>query len=80
MYIKNDFNFEDLKENCWNGALYTLKVIENNEKEERLMDFLEVEFPKAPTMTELNDFLWFEDDFIFEVLEIGQEEEGKDNE
>ena len=80
MYIKNDFDFEDLKENCWSGALYTLKVIEENEKEERLMDFLQVEFSEVPTMTEVNDFLWFEDDFIFEVLEIGQEEEGKDNE
>lgn len=35
------------------------------------MELLESSFgDNIPTGTELNDFLWFEDDFIFEQLSI----------
>ncbi len=78
MYIKEDYNFEDLKKRCWQGAIDTLETIEENDKEEELMNLLQMEFSGVPTITEVNDFLWFEDDYIFETLEI--EMEGKENE
>lgn len=74
MEIKKDYNFDDLKENSWSGAIDTLKTIEENEKEEELMQLLELTFENVPTETEVNDFLWFDDDFIFKELGIEEEE------
>lgn len=74
MEIKKDYNFEDLKKNSWSGAIDTLETIEKNEKEKELMQLLENTFEDVPTETEVNDFLWFDDDFIFEELGIEEEE------
>lgn len=74
MKIKKDYNFEDLKKNSWSGAIDTLETIEENEKEEELMQLLENTFEDVPTETEVNDFLWFDNDFIFEELGIEVEE------
>lgn len=71
MYVKKEIAFEDLKDMCWSGAVDTLEEIENAEKEEELIELLESTFEdKIPTETEINDFLWFKDDFIFEQLSI----------
>ena len=65
--IKEVSNFYELKENSWSGALDTLKDIENTDKEDELMSLLEDVFSgKTPTESEVNDFLWFERDFIYE--------------
>ena len=74
MEIKKDYDFEDLKRNSWSGAINTLEKIEENEKEEELMQLLEYTFETVPSETEVNDFLWFDDDFIFEELGIKEEE------
>lgn len=76
MYIKKEFGFEDLKKNCWSGAINTLETIEQNGKEQDLINLLENVFEdyieEIPTITEVNDFLWFEDEYIFENLGIEQ--------
>lgn len=74
MEIKKDYDFEDLKRNSWSGAINTLEKIEENDKEEELMQLLEYTFEDVPSETEVNDFLWFDDDFIFEELGIKEEE------
>lgn len=74
MYIKRDFSFDDLKYNCWSGAIATLKKIEEEEKEDELMNLLDELFEETPTETQVNDFLWFKDDFIFKSLNIEEEE------
>lgn len=78
MEIKNDYGFEDLRDNCWSGAIDTLDRVEEEGKEEELMDLLEEVFEgDIPTLTEVNDYLRFEDDEIFERLEI-KEDEGEE--
>lgn len=72
MYIKKEFDFEDLKQECWSGAINTLETIEQNEKEQDLINLLENDFEQIPTITEVNDLLWFEDEYIFEQLGIKQ--------
>lgn len=81
MVIKVDYDFNDLMDNCWSGAEETLKVIEENGKEDAFMEFLEMIFTEplemtftAPTLTEVNDFLRFEDDYIYSVLGIKEED------
>lgn len=81
MEIKKDYGFDDLRKECWSGATDTLETIEKNDKEEILMELLEQEFCNViPTITEVNDFLWFEDDFIFEQLGINDNGENEDKE
>lgn len=76
MYIKKDYDFNELKNNSWSGAVDTLERIEEEGKEEELFAMLEENFmDEIPTETEVNDFLWFESDFIFECLEIFDESE-----
>ena len=72
MYVKEELSFEDLKKRCWSGAIDTLQKIEEEgeEKQEQLMNLLQEEFSSTPSITEVNDLLWFEDDYIFENLEI----------
>ena len=85
MYIKQDMDFSDLMNNCWSGAIDTLKTIEKHDKENELMvhlaEIFETDFDNVPTMTEINDYLWFEDEAIFEALGISEteEEEEEDN-
>lgn len=35
---------------------------------------------EVPTMTEINDYLWFEDEFILECLGISETEEEEESE
>lgn len=76
MYIKQDMDFNDLMENCWSGAVDTLRTIEEYDKENELMSHLKERwFDEVPTMTDINDYLWFEDEFIFQCLGISETEE-----
>ena len=42
----NDYNFEDLYENSWSGAIDTLNIIIKNDMEDELMEHLEEIFIK----------------------------------
>ena len=77
MYVKIEMDdFRTLKNNSWSGALDTLKDIEEADKEDELMYFLEDIFADTtPTETEVNDFLWHERDYIYESL--GLDENGR---
>ena len=75
MYIKQDMSFNDLMNNCWSGAVDTLKTIEEHNKEEELMQLLEDAFDECPDITRINDYLWFSDEDIFECLGISESEE-----
>ena len=76
MYIKRDFDFRDLINNCWECD-DVLEAVYDNDKEDALMDLLENEcFPyDVPTLTEVNDLLRFEGDWVLETLGINPEEE-----
>jgi len=74
-YGKNDFY--NLFENSWSGARDTLEDIIKAEKEEEFMQLLDEYFSTEEelTDTELNDFIWFERDTIYENL--GLDENGE---
>ena len=76
MLIKKDMEFRDLMESCWSGAIDTLKTVEENNKEEELMELLEEIFVEyIPSLTQINDMLWFESEWLFEQLGLIEEEE-----
>lgn len=74
MYINvttsNDMDFDDIYQNSWSGAVDTLNTISNEGKEDDLMELLDGLYPDGVDETELNDFLAFEDDYIFQNLDI----------
>lgn len=73
MYVKIEMDYRTLKYNSWSGALDTLKDIEEADKEDELMYLLEEIFTDTiPTETEVNDFLWFERDYIYESLGLDE--------
>lgn len=70
MYIKVEVDgFEELKNMCWSGALHTLRKIEEADLEVDFIAYLEdVFYDDIPTDTEINDFIWFDDEMIYEAL------------
>lgn len=66
-------NYWELKEHSWSGALDTLKDIENADKEDELMDFLEEMFAdRTPTDTEVNDLLWHDREYVYESVGLNK--------
>ena len=70
MEIKKEINgFNELADMVWSGAVDTIAGIQNTNKEDEFMNFLEAVFcDEVPTDTEVNDFIWFERDRIYENL------------
>ena len=74
--VTNELDFNDLMNQCWSGALETLRTISENDKEDELMSLLSMDcFSDTPDLTEVNDLLWFEDKWIFEMLGISDDDE-----
>lgn len=65
------------KFDAWGGAIYTLDRLRKEGLCEQLEFILEDLFPDGMSQTELNDLLWFDSDWIYETLEISDEEQQK---
>lgn len=63
-------NFE-----AWSGAVETKERIINEGKAEDFDHLIEELYPDGLTETALNDLLWFEEEWIFEMLGINNEED-----
>ena len=69
-------NFYEIKEMCWSGAIDTLNDIERHDREDVFMNLLEEMFMETtPTDTEVNDFIWFDREYIYE--HCGLDENGE---
>ena len=77
MEIRKEINdFYALADMVWSGAVDTISDIQNANKEDEFMNFLEAVFcDEVPTDTEVNDFIWFDRDYIYE--NIGLTENGE---
>ena len=74
--IKKEIDFNDLKNMVWSGAVDTMQRIEDEQKQDSLMALLnEVFFEEQPDITDVNDYLWFESDDIYEYLNISSDED-----
>lgn len=59
---------------AWSGAKGTKQTIIDNDKAEEFDNLIEELYPDGLSETTLNDILWFESDWIFEMLGITEEE------
>ena len=59
---------------AWSGAVETKERIINEGKADDFDSLIEELYPDGLSETQLNDLLWFEEDWIFEQLGIEEEE------
>ena len=68
MKITSEISLKNFK--AWSGAKDTLNKLIELDKCEDLEFILDDLYPDGLTDTQLNDILWFEDEWIFETLGI----------
>ena len=68
MKITSEMSLKNFK--AWSGAKDTLNKLIELDKCEDLEFILDDLYPNGLTDTQLNDILWFEDEWIFETLGI----------
>ena len=73
MRVYQEISFEDF--DAWSGAVDTKEKIVDAGKAEEFEALVEELFPNGVEATELNDFLWFDDDYILEILGITEDNE-----
>lgn len=64
-------DFQELKNNSWSGAIPRLDEIEENGKEDEFLSLVNELISSSEngwTDTQLNDFIWFDDEWYFEEL------------
>lgn len=69
MRVYND-NLTLVNFDAWSGAVETKETIINEGKAEQFDNLIEELYPDGLTDTQLNDLLWFEEDWVFEMLGI----------
>ena len=75
MRIAREFDFRDLQYNCWDCE-DVLEAVANADMEDDLMMLLEDCFnSEVPTLTEVNDLLRFDGDWVLESLGINPEDD-----
>jgi hypothetical protein len=62
---------------AWSGAVETKEAILNAGKGDEFDSLIEELYPDGLTETQLNDILWFEEEWIFESLGITSESESE---
>ena len=73
MKITSEISLKNFK--AWSGAKDTLNKLIELDKCEDLEFILDDLYPDGLTDTQLNDILWFDDEWIYETLGIETEEE-----
>ena len=73
MRVQQEISFEDF--DAWSGAVDTKEKIIDAGKAEEFEALVEELFPNGVEATELNNFLWFDDDYILEILGITEDDE-----
>ena len=59
----------------WSGAVDTWERIENENKEDSFWQLMEELYGESMDEVQVNDILWFESDWVYEMLGISEEEE-----
>ena len=78
MRIAREFDFRDLQYNCWDCE-DVLEAVSNANMEDDLMMLLEDCFnEEVPTLTEVNDLLRFDGEWVLESLGIDPDYEEED--
>ena len=79
MRIAKELDFWRLQDECWDCD-DVLDAVSDANKEDALMDLLEEVFnADVPTLTEVNDLLRFDGDWVLETLGIETDDDDEDD-
>ncbi len=78
--MKIAYEFDLASFNAWSGAVDTKNRIIEEGKEREFENLMDECYPEGMTETQMNDLLWFEEDWIFEQLGISDEDEEDEDE
>ena len=78
--VIDDMDFDEIRMTSWCGAVDTANRISEEGKEDEFCNLIEECYPDGIGRTELNDLLWFEEDWIFEMLGIKDDEDEEESE
>ena len=76
MKVYQEIGIRDFE--AWSGAVATKDLIIENNKEDEFDALIEELYPDGIDETQLNDILWFDDEWVLESL--GIEKEGEEEE
>ena len=71
MKLYKEFDLNEFE--AWSGATDTKEIIIKNNKVDTFNMLVDDIFPNGTDETGMNDFLWFDNEFIFETLGISAE-------
>jgi hypothetical protein len=67
--VQEELDATDLRDRLWSEAVHTWDNIVEAGKEQEALAFLnEIFCDRVPTITEINDILWFEPETIYEAI------------
>lgn len=74
-YTNTIDSFDELYDLCWSGALQRLDEISDLNLEDEFMEYLSdmLSYSKDLTLTDINDFIWFDCDEWIEEHKGGEE-------
>ena len=72
MKVYEELSLKDFE--SWSGATETKNKIIQEGKEEEFEELIEELFPNGVSATELNDLLWFDQEYVLNALGIEVEE------
>lgn len=79
MKVFDEMNWYDIYRTAWIGARATAERIEAEDKGNEFVSLIEELYPDGIDRTTLNDIMWFDSDWIFEMLGIKDEEEEEES-
>lgn len=74
--VLNVYDFNELYNSSWSGAIDTLDTIREHDKEDNFLQLLNdilSSYDNGLDRTKVNDFIWFDRDYIYESLGIEEE-------
>ena len=77
MKIYSEMSIRDFE--VWSGAIDTKNKIIANDKEDEFDALIEELYPDGIDETQLNDLLWFDDEWVLESLGIYEEDEDEED-
>lgn len=78
-FMEEIWDFDELYNYCWGQARKVLEEISDADKEEDLMNYLSSVYEDyAPTLTEINDYLSYDWEEIYDAIDMGEDEDDDD--
>ena len=78
MKVYQEISIRDFE--AWSGAVATKDLIVEHGKEDEFDALIEELYPDGIDETQLNDILWFDDEWVLESLGIKKEDEDEEEE